>query len=85
MVIELSHDTGAAVADIDRILGYFGARQLQTDYRLGGRLGSELAGHTIVASILAAGLDDIIAPDVQERAQSVRLAMLERLSGEASW
>lgn len=85
MAIGLSHDTGAAVVDIDRIFGYFGARQLQTDYRLGGRLGAELAGHAIVASIFASGLDDVIPPDVQERAQQTQVGMLDRLSAEVPW
>lgn len=85
MAIQLSHATGAPVVDIDRTFGYFGARQLQTDYRLGGRLASELAGHAIVASILAGGLDDVVPADAQERAQKVLLGMLERLSAQASW
>jgi hypothetical protein len=85
MAIHLSHATGAAVVDIDRTFGYFGARQLQTDYRLGGRLAAELAGHAIVASILAGGLDDVVPADAQERAQKVLLGMLERLSAQASW
>jgi hypothetical protein len=85
LAVQLSHDTGVGVIDIDRIFGYFGARQLQTDYRLGGRLGVELAGHTIVAGILATGLDDVIPRDVQERAQKVQAGMLDRLSGEVTW
>ena len=85
MAVRLSHDTGAPVVDIDRIFGYFGARQLQTDYRLGGRLGAELAGHTIVASIFAGGLDDVVPTDVQERAQKAQLDMLERLSADVPW
>ena len=45
----------------------------------------ELAGHTIIAGILAAGLDDILPPEVQERAQQVQTGMLDRLSAEATW
>jgi hypothetical protein len=80
LAVQLSHATGVGVIDIDRIFGYFGARLLQTDYRLGGKAATELAGHTIVASILASGLDDVIPPDVQERAQNVQAGMLHQLS-----
>ena len=80
LAVQLSHATGVGVIDIDRIFGYFGGRLLQTDYRLVGEMATEMAGHTIVAGILASGLDDVIPPDVQERAQSVQAGMLRRLS-----
>jgi len=66
---ELSHDTGVGVLDLDRVLAHIGARELQSDYRLSGRIAAEVAGHAIVAGMLAVGLDDIVPPDVQERAQ----------------
>jgi hypothetical protein len=74
---ELSHDTGAGVVDIDRVFSYFGARQLQTDYRLGGALAAEVAGRTVASGILAAGLDDLIPPDIQERARKLLGTMRE--------
>jgi len=80
LAVQLSHATGAGVIDIDRIFSYFGGRLLQTDYRLGGRIATEMAAHTIVAGILAFGLDDIIPPDVQERAQKVQAGRLHQLS-----
>ncbi|MBV8601869.1 MAG: hypothetical protein JO359_09940 [Candidatus Eremiobacteraeota bacterium] len=67
---ELSFDTGACVIDIDRVFAHVGAQQLKTDYRLGGRIAAEVAGHTIVASLLAVGLDDVVAIDARERAQA---------------
>lgn len=69
LAAELSHDTGIAVLDIDRAFAHIGARELQTDYRLGGRIAAEAAAHTMVAGILAVALDDIVPADVQERAQ----------------
>ena len=68
LAIDLSHDTGAGVVDIDRAFSHLGARPLATDHRLTGRIAAEIAAHAIVARILGAGLDDLIPPDVQERA-----------------
>ncbi len=62
--LELSHDTGVGIIDIDRALTHIGARQLGADYRLAGRIAAEVAAHTIVGSILLAGLDDAAAPEV---------------------
>jgi len=85
MAVQLSHDTGAGIIDIDRIFAYFGARLLQTDYRLGGAIAAELAGHTIVSEILSGGLDGFLSPSIQERAKKVQVGMLQRLSLEVSW
>lgn len=68
MAIDLSHDTGAGVVDIDRAFSHVGARALATDHLLAGRAAAEVAAHTIVAGILAAGLDDVVPPEIQERA-----------------
>jgi hypothetical protein len=77
LAAELSHDTGVGVADIDRVLAFLGGRALQTDYRLGGPMAAEVAAYTIVASILAAGLDDFIPPDVQDRARKYQGSIRE--------
>jgi hypothetical protein len=69
LAAELSHDSGVGVLDLDRVLAHIGARELQSDYRLSGRIVAEVAGHAIVAGLLAVGLDDIVPPDVQQRAQ----------------
>lgn len=84
LAVQLSHATGVGVIDIDRIFGYFGGRLVRTDYRLGGKLAAELAGHAIVDSLLEAGLDDVIPPDVRERAKQVHAAVLGRLSREVA-
>jgi hypothetical protein len=62
LAAEISHETGCGVIDFDRMFGDIGARTLQTDYRLGGNIAREIAAYTIVRTILAAGLDDLI-PD----------------------
>ena len=69
LAAQLSHDTGINVIDIDSIFAHIGARHMQTDYCLGGAVAAEVAAYTIVVGILAIGLDDIIPPDVQERAR----------------
>ena len=68
LAAELSHDSGAAVIDLDRAFAHLGARVLDTDYRLRGAVAAEVAAHTIVGSLLAVGLDDVVAPEVQQRA-----------------
>jgi hypothetical protein len=69
LATELSCDLGTYVADLDRIFAYLGARLLRTDYRLVGRLAPAAAAHSIAAAILAAGLDDLIPPEIQEQAK----------------
>jgi hypothetical protein len=68
LAVELSHDSGAAVIDIDRAFAHLGARVLAADYRLRGVVAAEVAAHTIAGSLLAVGLDDIVAAEVLERA-----------------
>jgi hypothetical protein len=69
LAAELSHDTGINVIDIDRTFAHLGARALQTDYRLGGAIAEEVAGYVIVGTLLTAGLDDLIPPEIQEAAR----------------
>ncbi|HVO87049.1 MAG TPA: hypothetical protein VMV45_00785 [Casimicrobiaceae bacterium] len=68
MALELSHDTGGIVVDIDRALSHVGARTLQTDYRLAGERAASAVGHVIASSVLAAALDAVVTAEVQERA-----------------
>jgi hypothetical protein len=68
MAIDLSHDAGVGIADVDRTFAHLGARYLATDYRMIGALAAEVAAWTLVTAMLARGLDDVIAPDVQEAA-----------------
>lgn len=68
LAAELSHDTGVAIIDIDRAFAHLGARELRTDYRLSGAVAAEVAAHTIVGGILSAGLDEVVAADVLQRA-----------------
>jgi hypothetical protein len=68
LATELSHDTGAAIIDIDRAFAHLGARALQTGYRLSGVTGAEVAAHTIVLALLSMGLDEAISPEAQQRA-----------------
>jgi hypothetical protein len=71
MAAELSHELGVAVIDIDRAFAHIGGRILQTDYRLPGVLAAEVAGQTTVWSLLSFGLDEVIDPDLQEKAKAV--------------
>lgn len=70
MAVRLSGELNVGVVDIDRAFAHIGARALQTDYRLGGLLAAEVAGHTLAWALLSFGLDNIIDPDLQERAQA---------------
>ncbi|MFI4933637.1 MAG: hypothetical protein ACHP7N_03380 [Caulobacterales bacterium] len=71
MAMELSHDLGVAVIDLDRAFADLGGRTLQTDYRLSGLLAAEVAGHTAAWSLLSFGLDDMIDPELQEKAKTI--------------
>ncbi|MES2999261.1 MAG: hypothetical protein V4787_01100 [Pseudomonadota bacterium] len=71
MLVTASSQTGCAVIDIDRAFADIGARELGTDYRMGGPLAAMLAGHTTVLSFLSHGMDDIVDPAVQEKAKSL--------------
>lgn len=81
LAAELSHDTGASVADVDRVLAHLGARQLATDHRLGGPIAAEAAAWTIVSALLDGPLDAVVGPDVLQRAQAFqgRLWEIDRL------
>jgi hypothetical protein len=68
LAMQLSHDTGVNVIDIDAALAHVGARRMRTDYRLAGPMGAEIAAYTMVLTILAVGLDNIVPPEIQERA-----------------
>jgi hypothetical protein len=69
LAAELSHDAGVGVIDIDRVFAHIGARALATDHRLSGPLAADVAGHAIVSGLLAMGLDEVAAPEVQARAK----------------
>jgi hypothetical protein len=69
LAIELSHDLGIALCDLDRVFAHLGARALKTDYRLDGAVAAEVAAHIIVATILEVTLGDLVDPDVLERAR----------------
>jgi hypothetical protein len=75
LAAELSHDTGAGIIDIDRAFAHHGARALKTDYRLSGAVAAEVAAHTIVWSVLSVGLDDAVAPEIQQRAMQFQGAL----------
>ncbi len=57
LAIELSRETGAAVADIDRACAQPGARALGADHRLEGAAVREVAAEAIAAALLAEALD----------------------------
>ena len=50
--IDLSHATGAAVADLDRVFAHFGTRPLQCDYRLQGAAAAEVGAWTLLATLV---------------------------------
>lgn len=71
MAVELSHDTGVNVVDIDAVFGLVGARALRSDYRMAGPVAAEVAGYAVASSLLlAGGLDDFVPPEVEGRARA---------------
>jgi hypothetical protein len=70
MAIELSHDTGARVADVDCMVAHVGARRIGADHLLANAVAAEVAAWTIVRTVLAGGLDDLVPPEIQERARA---------------
>ncbi len=78
MALDLSHDLGVAVIDVDRAFAHIGGRTLQTDFRLTGVLAAEVGGHTIAWALLSFGLDDTVDPTLQEGAKEV-LGGLQRI------
>jgi hypothetical protein len=71
MAAQLSNELGAQVIDIDRAFAHIGARALQSDYRMGGVLAAEVAGHTAAWSLLSGGLDEAVDPELQDKAKAV--------------
>lgn len=69
LAAEISRETGAQVIDIDRELAHFGARPLETDYRLRSLRATDLAARVIVDALLEAAFDDDVPVDVLQRAQ----------------
>jgi len=78
MAVELSHELGVAVIEVDRAFAHIGGRALESDYRLTGPLAAEVSGHTTVWSLLSFGLDDAIDPELQEMAKA-HLGGLDRI------
>jgi hypothetical protein len=71
LTLELSQAYGVGVLDFDRDLAHVGARFMDTDYRLGGVLGAEVAGHTMAWGLLSFGLDEAVEPETQEKAKAL--------------
>lgn len=70
LAIDLSHDLGLTVVDIDRVFAHIGGRTLQCDFRPTGPIAAEVAGYVVARAFLSAGLDEAVPPDVQERAKA---------------
>ena len=71
LAAELSRETGCYVADIDRTMADVGARKTQADYRLSTPAAAEAAGHAIAWALLSGPLDDVVSPEVQEKARAI--------------
>jgi hypothetical protein len=71
LATKLSHEYGAVVIDLDRILADIGAHSLSTDYSLRGAEVVGVAGNTIARSIVANALDAFVSVDLQDSACAV--------------
>ena len=69
LAAEISRETGAQVIDIDREFAHFGARPLETDYRLRSLKATDLAARVIVDALLEAAFDDDVPVEILQQAQ----------------
>lgn len=70
LAMDLSHAFGVGVIDFDRDLAHVGGRALHSDHELTGVLAAEVAGHAVAWALLSVGLDEVVDPEVQERAKA---------------
>jgi len=80
LAIDLSHDLGIAVIDIDRTFAHIGGQTLGTDYRLTGLQAAQAFGHATAWSLLSSYLGPGIDFGLQERARSI-LGNLNEIDG----
>lgn len=71
MAIDLSHELGLAVVDVDRTFAHIGGRALGTDYRLTGPQAAQALGHATAWSLLSSYLSPDIDFGLQEHAKSI--------------
>ncbi|MDE2434854.1 MAG: hypothetical protein KGM49_01210 [Sphingomonadales bacterium] len=67
LAVGLSHDYGAFVLDLDRILADIGGLALGCDYRLESEAAVETASDELALSVVANCLDDVLPFEAQER------------------
>ena len=70
LAVELSHETGLQIIDIDRDLADVGGVNIGADYRLIGADSAEAAGYAMASTILAMGLDEWVSPEAQDLAMA---------------
>jgi hypothetical protein len=74
LAVDLSHEFGVCVVDLDRDFADIGAQALQTDFRLGGEAARRLAAWSLVRCLAANALDGIVDFDVQDQVVAVNEA-----------
>lgn len=82
LAVELSHQTGASIIDLDRALADVGAHALGTDFRLRGESAIEASARCIADAWLATALDDRVTATKLDAAR-IHLAGLARAWSEA--
>ncbi len=81
LAAELSHETGAFVIDLDRAFADVGASTLGADYRLGGDLALKFAAAHIALTLVKTGVDEQVAFDAQEAAQTELMRRIAMSTG----
>jgi hypothetical protein len=71
LVADLSREFGVMVIDIDRDFANLGARNLQTNYQMGGAYAPSVAAKTIALAILSMGLDAFVPFEAQDAAKAL--------------
>jgi hypothetical protein len=69
MIINLSHDLGVNVIDLDRVLAHVGAVELGSGYRMSGALAEEVAAYAVVSALVTNALDTLVPYAALERAK----------------
>ena len=71
LAAQLSHELNINIIDFDRSFAHHGGRELDVDFSLEGSAAALIARHVIISTFFAAGLDDFVSPELQEKASQL--------------
>jgi len=71
LAVQLSHDLDINIIDFDRSFAHIGGRLLDADFRMQGSSAILTASNVIITTLFAAGLPDVLSPELQQAANAV--------------